>query len=284
MKIIIAGAGAVGTHLSRLLSKEKQDIVLIDEDHDKLGKMESYLDIMTVNVPPTSITGLKNAGVGNTDLFVAVTPDESRNMTACIIANSLGAKKTIARIENYEYLLPKNAQFFKNIGINSMICPEMLAAKEIVSSLKMSWIRQWWEFGGGALVMLGSKMRESSTIVGKKLMELGRDISYHIVAIKRGNETIIPRGTDEICLNDIVYATTQREHLEELQHTFGKDSFGKITDMTIMGGSRIAVKAAQYAPDNVNVKIIEADYDRCLWLTEHVGDNPCMSLGAPARF
>ena len=98
MKIIIAGAGAVGTHLSRLLSKEKQDIVLIDEDHDKLGKMESYLDIMTVNVPPTSITGLKNAGVGNTDLFVAVTPDESRNMTACIIANSLGAKKTIARI------------------------------------------------------------------------------------------------------------------------------------------------------------------------------------------
>lgn len=272
MKIIIAGAGAVGTHLSRLLSKEKQDIVLIDEDHDKLGKMESYLDIMTVNVSPTSITGLKNAGVGNTDLFVAVTPDESRNMTACIIANSLGAKKTIARIENYEYLLPKNAQFFKNIGINSMICPEMLAAKEIVSSLKMSWIRQWWEFGGGALVMLGSKMRESSTIVGKKLMELGRDIPYHIVAIKRGNETIIPRGTDEICLNDIVYATTQREHLEELQHTFGKDSFGKITDMTIMGGSRIAVKAAQYAPDNVNVKIIEADYDRCLWLTEHVGD------------
>ena len=89
MKIIIAGAGAVGTHLSRLLSKEKQDIVLIDEDHDRLAKMESYLDIMTVNVSPTSIVGLKNSGVGSTDLFVAVTPDESRNMTACILASSL---------------------------------------------------------------------------------------------------------------------------------------------------------------------------------------------------
>lgn len=272
MKIIIAGAGAVGTHLSRLLSKEKQDIVLIDEDHDRLAKMESYLDIMTVNVSPTSIVGLKNAGVGNTDLFVAVTPDESRNMTACILASSLGAKKTIARIDNYEYLLPKNQQFFKNLGVDSMICPEILAAKEIVSSLKMSWIRQWWEFGGGALVMLGTKMRETSTLIGKKLMELDRSIPYHLVAIKRGQETIIPRGDDEIKLNDIVYVTTQREHLAMLKHTFGKDSYNSISDVMVMGGSRIAVRTAQYAPDNLNLKIIEADYDRCLWLTENVGD------------
>ena len=106
MKIIIAGAGAVGTHLSRLLSKEKQDIVLIDEDHDKLGKMESYLDIMTVNVPPTSITGLKNAGVGNTDLFVAVTPDESRNMTACMLTGTASTGMILLREIDGSYRTP----------------------------------------------------------------------------------------------------------------------------------------------------------------------------------
>ena len=104
MKIIIAGAGAVGTHLAKLLAGEDQDIILIDENQERLGKMSSNLDMMTVNYSPTSINGLKEAGVAGADLFIAVTPDESRNMTACMLANNLGAKKTVARIDNYEYL------------------------------------------------------------------------------------------------------------------------------------------------------------------------------------
>ena len=87
MKIIIAGAGAVGTHLAKLLAGEDQDIILIDEDQEKLGKMSSNLDMMTVNYSPTSINGLKEAGVAGADLFIAVTPDDSRNMTACMLAN-----------------------------------------------------------------------------------------------------------------------------------------------------------------------------------------------------
>ena len=93
MKIIIAGAGAVGTHLAKLLAGEDQDIILIDENQERLGKMSSNLDMMTVNNSPTSINGLKEAGVAGADLFIAVTPDESRNMTACMLANNLGAKK-----------------------------------------------------------------------------------------------------------------------------------------------------------------------------------------------
>ena len=156
MKIIIAGAGNVGTHLAKLLSGEKQDIILMDEDDEKLEKMGNNLDLMLVNYSPTSINGLKEAGVAGADLFIAVTPDESRNMTACMLATNLGAKKTVARIDNYEYLLPKNKEFFAKLGVHSLIYPEMLAAREIVDAVKMSWIRQWWEFAGGALVLIGT--------------------------------------------------------------------------------------------------------------------------------
>ena len=130
MKIIIAGAGAVGTHLAKLLSREKQDIILMDEDEEKLGGMDSNFEIMTVCASPTSITGLKNAGVSGADLFIGVMPEESRNMTACMLATNLGAKKTVARIDNYEYLQPKHKEFFAKLGVNSLIYPEMLAAKE----------------------------------------------------------------------------------------------------------------------------------------------------------
>ena len=131
MKIIIAGAGAVGTHLAKLLSDEKQDIILMDENEEKLSKLDSNFDLMTVNASPTSISGLKNAGVAGADLFIGVMPEESRNMTACMLATNMGAKKTVARIDNYEYLLPKHKEFFSQLGVHSLIYPEMLAAKRM---------------------------------------------------------------------------------------------------------------------------------------------------------
>ena len=164
MKIIIAGAGAVGTHLAKLLSREKQDIILMDDNEERMSTLSSNFDLMTVTASPTSITGLKEVGVGEADLFIAVTPDESRNITACMLATNLGAQKTVGRIDNYEYLLPKNKEFFQKLGVDSLIYPEMLAAKEIVSSIRMSWVRQWWEFCGGSLILIGTKMREKAEI------------------------------------------------------------------------------------------------------------------------
>ena len=138
MKIIIAGAGAVGTHLAKLLSNEKQDIILMDENEEHLNTLSRNFDLMTVIGSPTSITNLKDVGVEDADLFIAVTPDESRNITACMLATNLGARKTVARIDNFEYLLPKNKAFFQKLGVDSLIYPEMLAAKEIVSAMRMS--------------------------------------------------------------------------------------------------------------------------------------------------
>ena len=273
MKIIIAGAGAVGTHLAKLLSGEKQDIILMDDDEERLGRLGSNFDLLAVNISPTSISGLKEAGVAGADLFIAVTPDESRNMTACMLATSLGAKKTVARINNYEYLLPKHKEFFAKLGVDSLIYPEMLAAKEIVDAVKMSWIRQWWEFAGGALVLLGTKMKETAEILNVPLHELGgRNIPFHIVAIKRGSETIIPRGDDTIILNDIVYFTTTKKYIPYIRKIAGKENEADIRNVMIMGGSRIAVRTVQYMPEYMRTKIIESDFNRCNRLTELVAD------------
>ena len=273
MKIIIAGAGAVGTHLAKLLSGEKQDIILMDDDEERLGRLGSNFDLLAVNISPTSISGLKEAGVAGADLFIAVTPDESRNMTACMLATSLGAKKTVARINNYEYLLPKHKEFFAKLGVDSLIYPEMLAAKEIVDAVKMSWLRQWWEFAGGALVLLGTKMKETAEILNVPLHELGgRNIPFHIVAIKRGSETIIPRGDDTIILNDIVYFTTTKKYIPYIRKIAGKENEADIRNVMIMGGSRIAVRTVQYMPEYMRTKIIESDFNRCNRLTELVDD------------
>ena len=274
MKIIIAGAGAVGTHLAKLLAGEDQDIILIDENQERLGKMSSNLDMMTVNYSPTSINGLKEAGVAGADLFIAVTPDESRNMTACMLANNLGAKKTVARIDNYEYLLPKHKEFFNGLGVHSLIYPEMLAAKEIVDAVKMSWIKQWWEFAGGSLIMIGVKMKEQAEILNVPFHELGgQGIPFHIVAIKRGNETIIPRGDDFVKLNDIVYFTTTKKYIPYIRKISGRENEADVRSVMIMGGGRIAVRTAQYLPEYMKIKIIEIDESRCNRLTEVVDDD-----------
>ena len=280
MKIIIAGAGSVGTHLAKLLSSERQDIILMDEDENKLNGMDSNFDLMTVTASPTSIKGLKEVGTGEADLFIAVTPDESRNMTACMLATNLGAKKTLARIDNYEYLLPKNKEFFKTLGVDSLIYPEMLAAKEIVSSIRMSWVRQWWEFCGGALILIGAKMREKAEILDIPLYELGNsELPYHIVAIKRGGETLIPRGNDTIKLYDIVYFTTTRKYIPYIRKITGKEDYADVRNVMIMGGSRIAVRTAQYVPDYMQVKIVENDLPRCNRLTELLDDKTMIING-----
>ena len=280
MKIIIAGAGNVGTHLAKLLSREKQDIILMDDDEEKLTALSSNFDLLTVTASPSSISGLKEVGVKEADLFIAVTPDESRNMTACMLATNLGAKKTVARIDNYEYLLPKNKEFFQKLGVDSLIYPEMLAAKEIVSSMRMSWVRQWWEFCGGALILIGTKMREKAEILNIPLYELGGpNIPYHVVAIKRGTETIIPRGDDVIKLHDIVYFTTTRKYIPYIRKIAGKEDYADVRNVMIMGGSRIAVRTAQYVPDYMQVKIVDKDINRCNRLTELLDDKTMIING-----
>ena len=273
MRIIIAGAGAVGTHLAKMLSDERHDIVLMDEGEERLANLESNFDLMTVAARPTSINSLKDVGVAHADLFVAVTPEESTNITSCILAHSLGAKKTVARIDNYEYLQPKNKEFFKNLGVDSLIYPEMLAAKEIADGLHLSWIRQWWEFNGGALVMLGVKLRDNALILNTPIAQIQKEQPYHIVTIKRLGETIIPSGADELLAGDIVYFMTSKRSLPYIRKITGKEQHSTIRNIMIMGGSRIAMRATQLVSNDMSVKVIDSDINRCHWLTDMVDDS-----------
>ena len=284
MKIIIGGAGAVGTHLSKLLSRDHQDCVLIDENIDRLTGLESRYDIMTLHGSPTSIKTLKEAGVEHADLFVGVTPDESVNMNACMIAHALGAKKTVARIDNYEYLAPNLKAFFEQMGINSLIYPEVLAAIDITNGLKMSWVRQRWDVHGGALIMLGIKLRETSEILNQPLRTLcGPDDPYHIVAIKRGDETLIPGGNDELRVNDIAYFMTTREYIPYIRKISGKEHYADVKNVIIMGGSKTAVRVALTAPEYMNVKIIELDEQRCERLNELLNEVDTMIIHGDGR-
>ena len=282
MKIVIAGAGAVGTHLAKMLSEESENVVLLDESEEKLGKMEALLDLQAVVGDPTKISALEKAGVDGADLFVAVTPDESRNVTSCILAHYLGAKKTIARIDNYEYLKPKHKAHFKALGVDTLIYPEQLAAEEIATSLKYSWMRQMLEFGDGALVMLGVKIRNNATILNIPLKELSRDIPYHIVAIQRGDETIIPRGNDVIQVDDLVCFMTTHDQIPYIRSITGKEEFTEVRSIIIMGGSRIAVRTTWLIPDSISIKIIESDMSRCHKLLDLVDDR-VMIINGDAR-
>ena len=212
MKIIISGAYAIGTHLARLLSRDHEDITLIDADEERISRIDPSLDILTLQASATSIKALREAGTQHADLFISVTPDENLNMTACVLAKALGARKTVAKIDNAEYIDPASQEFFAGMGIDRLIYPEMLAAKDINNGLKMSWVRQRWDVHDGALVMLGIKLREQCEILDKPLRDLcGPDDPYHIVAVKRDGETIIPGGNDVLHLYDMAYFMTTRQ-------------------------------------------------------------------------
>ncbi len=284
MKIIIGGAGAVGTHLAKLLSREKQDCVLIDEDSERLGGLDNSYDMMTMQGSPTSIKTLKDAGCEGADLFVGVTPEESRNVNACIMAHALGAKKTVARIDNYEYLAPQMESFFKNLGIDSLIYPEVLAAKDIINGLKLSWVRQRWDVHDGALVMLGIKLRESCEIFNQPLKDLcGPEDPYHIVAIKHGDETIIPGGNDVLHLHDLAYFMTTREYIPYIRKIVGKEHYADVKNVIVMGGGKTSVRAALTAPDYMNIKIIESDERRCERLNALLCDTDVMVIHGDGR-
>ena len=283
MKVVIAGAGAVGTHLSKLLSREHLDCVLIDADDERLSGMSDY-DVMTYQASPTSINALKEAGVTNADLFVGVTPEESINMNACILAHALGAKKTVARIDNYEYLSPDLQPFFKDLGIDSLIYPEVLAAIDITNGLKLSWVRQRWDVHDGALVLLGIKLRESAEILNQPLRDLcGPDDPYHVVSIKRGGDTIIPSGMDELHVNDLVYIMTTKEYIPYIRKIVGKEHYADVKNVIIMGGGKTAVRAALAIPNYMNVKIIEKDIQRCERLNELLEQDETMVIHGDGR-
>lgn len=275
MKIIIAGAGEVGFHLAKLLSYESQDITLIDNNRDNLVYADTHLDIRTIKGDATSISILKEANVKHVDLVIGVTSSESTNITVCVLAKQLGAKRTIARISNTEFLENKEELGFVKFGIDELISPEALAAGEIALLLNQSAFSDSYEFENGALIMIGLDLSRTAMFVGKTVKEAAGifpKLNFVPIAIQRfGTQyTLIPRGDTQFKEGDQVYFVTTRDGVEVLYKLTGKVKHS-IKNIMILGGSKIGRKTARdLSRNNFNVKLIESDREKAFDLADEL--------------
>ena len=272
MKIIIAGAGDVGFHLAKLLSHEEQDTYVIDSDAKKLKYIDDHLDVITLKGDATSIASLKEVGVHDADLILAVTESQNTNLTIAALSKKLGVKKTIARISNTEFLTTTEINFAE-VGIDYMISPEFLAAKEIEGLLNESVFNDKFEFENGAITILGARLSSKSPLLKKtvqEVKELYSNIKFTIISLKRENnlETIIPRGSTTFEYHDQVYFSVTKEDVDRVYELIGKRKIG-IKDVMILGGSKIGQKAAKSLCDHdFSVKLIEANRDKAFELAD----------------
>lgn len=278
MRIVIAGAGEVGTHLAKMLSNEEQNIVLMDQDGKKLERASHHLEVLPIEGSPTLLSDLERAHVAGADLFVGVTPDEATNVMACMLAKRVGARHTIARINNPEYLESEYNILMEELGVDSMIYPEELAAREIGSIIEYPWARQYVTLFNGALALVGVKVRNGAPIVGQYLKDLktllpGDDGKYfHVVAIKRDFDTLIPRGNTRIEHNDLVFFTCDVDHIDLVRKLSGKKA-PKIERVVIMGASPVALRSISKISEDIQVALIDIDKDKCLRLSQELPHN-----------
>lgn len=277
MKIIIAGAGEVGFHLAKLLSFESQEITLIDLDKERLNYAETHLDIKVVSGDITSVSVLKSSNISNADLFISVTSFETSNITSCVLAKQLGAKKTIARISNAEFIQNKSELEFEKLGIDELISPESLAASEIELLMSQSVFNDTYEFENGALTMLGLTLSEKAEIINKTVKlaaEFLPDLHFMPIAIQRkgSRATVIPRGDTVFLKGDRVVFITSKGGDEELCKLTGRQKT-QIKNIMILGGGQIgSTSAEELANSGFNIKIVEKSKERAIDLADQLSD------------
>ena len=280
MKIVIAGAGEVGSHLAKMLSGEANDITVIDMRQDRLDALSATTDVITVSGNPSAINVLQEAGVANADLFIAVNPSDSQdvNIVSAMLAKKLGSKKATARIDNEEYLSYENKYLFTEMGIDLMFYPEKIAAGEIVDLLRRTASTDSMDFARGKLQIAVFKLEESSSLLGMTMAEFSsvaaeQGHNFRVVAIARGNDTIIPRFDTKFKYHDLVFIISKRDGMEMLMKYIGKRDI-EIKNVMILGGSPIGeIVARQMSKQMDTVKLIEMNKEKCLELSEKLPDN-----------
>lgn len=274
MRIIIAGAGDLGFHLAKLLAYEEQDIVLIDQDNAVLEHASNHLDVHTIKGSSTSISILEEANVEKADLLIAVTSIEDTNITTASIGKTLGAKRTVARVSNIEFLHQREKCDLRKIGIDEIISPESLAAREIKRLLKESALTDTFEFEKGMLSLIGITVDENSELKDKTLTEtayLNPDHNFTTIAILRDNHTIIPHGDNKFQLNDHAYFIAEPNGIERVMSLAGKERID-IKNIMILGGSKVGINTARQLSKKYNIKLIEQDKEKCFTLADSLTD------------
>ncbi|MFA7686533.1 MAG: Trk system potassium transporter TrkA [Moheibacter sp.] len=282
MKIVIGGAGEVGFHLAKWLSKEMLDVVVIDTDKEKLHNIESNLDVMVHRGDITSFDSLRAIKVEEADIFITVTQLQNTNLTSALIAKKMGAKRTIARITNPEFLRRENAVAVQRIGIDVLISPEQLAALEIHQLVEESAFNTMHAFANGELKLFGTVLDKDCKVLGKQVREVidvSRQIPHFMpIAIIRnierggGHETIIPRGDTVYQLNDQVYFIALKHATAEIYNLLGKkQEFYK--NVIVLGGGSIGKKTVSLLKESKhNVKLIEKDRNKAFDLADELNN------------
>ncbi|MBN1340289.1 MAG: Trk system potassium transporter TrkA [Bacteroidales bacterium] len=274
MNIVIAGDGEVGFHLAKMLHDENHSITIVDPHEDLLKMLEAQTDLLTITGDSTSLSILNDAKVRKADLLISVLHDEKTNILTCALGKQLGAKRTIARISNTEYLTPVNREIFKNFGIDELVCPESIAADEIIALLKQTAATEIFNFSHGRLSLFLIRLEENAPVINKTLNDIASEFSqldFRAVAIHRNSRTIIPRGNDRFLTNDLAYVITKPDGIATLLKLGGKQWF-EISDIMIVGGGRIGRKTAGRLEKNMRIKLIEFNKERCMRLADELED------------
>lgn len=272
MNIIIAGDGEVGFHLAKMLSGENHNITIVDPHQELLKMIETHTDLMTITGDSTSISVLEQANVRRADLLISVVHDEKVNIITCILGKKLGAKRTIARINNTEYLTAENRELMRSLGIDSMVCPERIASKELVKLLNQTAATEIFDFSEGRLSLFLIKLDEKALVLNQSLNQIAAEhpkLNFRAVAIHRNNKTIIPKGSDVFKIGDLAYVITRPDGIDALLKLGGKQK-QEIRNVMIVGGGRIGRKTARRIERDMNVKLIEMDKERCLSLIDQL--------------
>ena len=274
MKIVIAGAGDVGFHVARLLALESHETTLIDTDEEKLDYVAKHLDLHTIHGSCTSFKVLRDAGTDMCDLFIAVTSFEDANFTSAVIAKRMGAKKTIVRVSNVEFMLSRKDAFMKDIGIDEVILPETLAAEEIKRLVSHAVLTDHFSFERGKLSLMGIKVDKDSKLLNRTLREVfpnGERKHFSNVAILRDNETIIPTEETIFSMTDHSYFIANpvgETSVMEMTTSSQKE----IKNIMILGGTKIGFHAARLLSKKYRVKIVDHRKEKCRSLASDLSD------------
>jgi len=269
MRIVIAGAGEVGSHLAKMLSRENHEIVMIDSEDEKLDNLAATCDLLTLKGDVTSHKQLIEAGVGQANLFIAVTPWEATNIVSACLAKKLGAKFTVVRIDDEETINRETRDFFSGKGIDATVYPEKIASREVTNMLRQAGVSTLVDFSGGKLSMLAVKIDKDAPIVNKTLKEAVGIIrlDYRAVAIQREGQTIIPNGTDHYESDDIVHIMISPFNIRNILQYMGQKRT-QINQVMILGGSHIGRLIAKDLGKDYRIKLFEANRDEAYRLSD----------------
>jgi len=258
MKIVIAGAGAVGFHLAELMSKENQDITLIDRDPEVLAHASNHLDVLTIKGDAASTAILESAGISSAQLFISVTTSEKTNLLLAILAKEAGAKRTIARISNSEYLDKAQKERFKKLGIDELISPTQLAAHEILRLLERASFTDLFEFENGKISVVGFTLDTTCPLINKSIQDVdlqNEDFTFRGIALLRDDKTIIPRGNTILRKGDHLYIATRKKNLDQAMRFVGKQ-LKSIKKVMIVGGTSLALQTARLIQDKYRITVV----------------------------